>query len=137
MRKRLPLVAILIIACLAGGLYGGAQLGSAKPTLRAPKGFFGIDPQAALTDEDAAFMKAGGIETVRWPMIWAAIQPTKNGPYDWSSLDPIVAVAARHGLKVLPFVVATPRWVAAKSTTLPVNNARARAAWTRSPAPSS
>jgi hypothetical protein len=127
MRRRL--VIPVLLALLATALFLGAQSGDAAPPPRAPKGFFGIDPQSVLTDADAEYMKAGGIETVRWPLIWAAVQPKAKGGYDWSSFDPIVSVAARHGLKVLPFVVATPRWVAAKSTTLPINNGRARQAW--------
>jgi hypothetical protein len=94
-----------------------------------PRGFFGIAPQTPLTDTDAAYMRAGGIGSVRWPVNWATVQPTKKGGYDWSSFDPAVAVAARHGLTVLPFLYGTPRWVASKQTTLPVLSGRARKAW--------
>jgi hypothetical protein len=128
MKRRLP--AILLLAALAAALFASAQSGSAKSLPRPPAGFFGIAPQTGLTDEDLNYMKAGGIQGIRWPMIWSAIQPTRNGGYDWSSFDPIVLVAARHGLQVLPFVLSTPHWVASKPTTLPVDNARARTAWT-------
>lgn len=128
MKRRLPL--ILLLAALAAAVFASAQSGSAKSLPRPPAGFFGIAPQTGLTDEDLNYMKAGGIQSIRWPMIWSAIQPTRNGGYDWSSFDPIVLVAARHGLQVLPFVLSTPRWVASKPTTLPVDNARARTAWT-------
>lgn len=94
-----------------------------------PRGFFGIAPQTPLSDIDARYMKAGGIGSVRWPVNWATVQPTKNGGYDWSGFDPAVAAAARHGLTVLPFLYGTPRWIAAKPTTLPVLNGRARRAW--------
>jgi hypothetical protein len=121
-----------VLACLSAAIFYFAPSGSdATPVPRAPKGFFGIDPQTVLTDRDAEYIKAGGIESVRWPLVWAAIQPTKNGGYDWSSFDPIVSVAARYGLQVLPFAVDTPSWVARKGTTLPINNARARTAWTQ------
>lgn len=131
MRRRLPALSVLLLACAAVVFFAATQAGSAKPKpkLPVPRGFFGIDPQSALTDEDAAYMKAGGIETVRWPMAWAAIQPTEKGGYDWSSFDPIVEVAARHGLRVLPFPVGTPSWLAHNSTTLPIQTAKARRAW--------
>ena len=74
-------------------------------------------------------MKAGGIGSVRWPVNWATVQPTKKGGYDWSSVDPAVAAAARRGLTVLPFLYGTPRWIASKPTTLPVDSGRARKAW--------
>jgi hypothetical protein len=94
-----------------------------------PGAFFGMAPQTALTDTDVAYMKAGGIGSVRWPVNWALVQPKAKGDYDWSSVDPAVAAAARRGLTVLPFLYGTPRWIASKPTTLPVDSARARRAW--------
>jgi hypothetical protein len=137
--KRL-LAAVLLCTCLLAALVTGAQTGAAKPTtpppteaakpkVPAPRGFFGIVPQNALTDQDAAYMKAGGIEAVRWPLPWNGVQPTAKGPYNWAVLDPVVEVAARHGLEVLPFIYGTPSWIARKYTTLPVNNARAKQAF--------
>jgi hypothetical protein len=93
-----------------------------------PPAFFGIAPQTPLSDTDASYMKAGRIGSVRWPVNWATVQPTAKGGYDWSSVDPAVEAAARHGLTVLPFLYGTPRWVAAKPTTLPISG-RARKAW--------
>ncbi len=94
-----------------------------------PSTFFGIAPQTALTDQDASYMKAGGIGAVRWPINWAAVQPTAKGGYDWSSVDPAITAASRKGLKFLPFLYGTPRWIARKPTTLPVDSGRARKAW--------
>jgi hypothetical protein len=94
-----------------------------------PRGFFGIAPQTGLTDTDAAYMKAGGIDTVRWPVGWPSVQPKANGAYDWSSVDPAVEAAARRGLTILPFLYATPRWLAPKQTTLPIDSGRGRKAW--------
>ncbi|MBA3867152.1 MAG: beta-galactosidase [Solirubrobacterales bacterium] len=131
MRRRIP-VALLLIVCLAAAAFVTAPTGaSARPLPRAPKGFFGIGPQSTLTDKDAEYMVAGGIESVRWPVSWAGIQPTRTGGYDWASLDETVAVASRNGLQLLPFLLGTPRWVAGKETTLPINNATARSAWTK------
>jgi hypothetical protein len=94
-----------------------------------PRAFFGIAPQTVLSDTDAAYMKAGGIGSVRWPVNWATVQPTAKGGYDWSSVDPAVEAAARRGLTILPFLYGTPRWVANKPTTLPIDSGRARKAW--------
>lgn len=126
--KRL-LAAVLLSACLIVALVAGAQPGAAKPPVPAPKGFFGIDPQGTLTDADARYMKAGGIETVRWPLQWNAVQETAKGGYNWASFDPVVEVATRNGLRVLPFVYGTPSWIAPKYTTMPLNSAKARQAW--------
>jgi hypothetical protein len=128
MKRRLP--AALLLAALAVALFAGVQAGSARAPLSAPKGFFGIGPQTGLTDRDAEYMKAGGVESVRWPLPWGAIQPTAKGGYHWEGFDEIVEIATRHGLQVLPFVYSTPRWISPQYTTLPVNNAKARNAWT-------
>ncbi len=94
-----------------------------------PRSFFGIAPQTPLTETDASYMKAGGIGSIRTPFTWAAIQPTETGAYDWSSTDPVVEVAARHGFTVLPFLYSTPPWLTAKATTLPVENGGEKRAW--------
>jgi hypothetical protein len=127
MRRRLPIA--LLLAALAVALFASVQAGSAKAPLRASKGFFGIGPQTLLTDRDAEYMVAGGIESVRWPLPWNGIQPTRTGGYNWEGFDDVVDVAARHGLTVLPFAYGTPSWIARKYTTLPVSTGEARSAW--------
>ncbi len=127
MRRRLPIA--LLLLCLLAALFAGVQAGSAKQPPRAPKGFFGIGPQTTLTDRDAEYMAAGGIESIRWPLSWGGVQPTAKGGYVWGGFDEVVATASRHGLRVLPFFFGTPRWIARKETTLPVSSARARNAW--------
>ncbi len=96
-----------------------------------PPTFFGVAPQTPLTEADAAYMKAGGIGSIRTPFTWAVIQSSAKGEYDWSSTDPVVEVAARNDLTVLPFLYSTPSWLTAKATTLPVENAHEKRAWSR------
>lgn len=129
MRKRLSLA--LLLGCLLAALFFGAQLGSAAPRLpNPPRGFFGISPQTELTPEDARYMKAGGLESVRWPLPWALVQPTRKSPYDWTEFDRVVAVASRAGLEVLPALGSPPPWATRKLTTMPIDNARQRQGWT-------
>jgi len=142
--NRRPVLSLALAALIAAVFVGFvAQRGDAAlappkpaptPTPTAllpkpPKEFFGIGPQTTLTDEDAAYMKAGGIETVRWPLSWSGVQPTKNGTYNWEAMDGVVGTAARHGLRVLPFLYSTPRWISRKETRLPIDSATARSAW--------
>jgi hypothetical protein len=126
--KRL-LAAAILCACLSVALIATASSGEAKPRIPAPKGFFGIDPQLPPTDADASYMKAGGIETIRWPLAWSSIQPTARGGYLWEGFDGVVEMAARHGLKVLPILYGTPPWLSSKDTKLPIDSGRARKAW--------
>jgi hypothetical protein len=116
------LVAVLGLLTFAGGC-------SAEPKPRLPRGFFGVAPQTPLTDADVRYMRAGGIESLRMPIAWSAVQPTRRGPYDWAATDATIETASRGGLEVLPFLAGTPPWLG-KLTTLPVHNARQRAAWT-------
>jgi hypothetical protein len=99
------------------------------PTPPAPRSFFGIAPQTPLTETDAAYMQAARIGSVRWPVAWAGVQPTARGGYLWQGIDEVVAIAAKRHLTVLPFLYATPSWLASKPTTLPVENGRQRSAW--------
>jgi hypothetical protein len=94
-----------------------------------PREFFGIAPQTELTKDDVDYMRAGRIGSVRWPLIWESVQPTRRGGYDWSGFDQIVATAAQGRLRVLPFLWGTPRWLSAKPTTMPIDSARKRQAW--------
>jgi hypothetical protein len=120
-------VVLLLSLAVALALPAANAGGAAPPP--APRSFFGIAPQSPLTETDAEYMSAGGIGSVRWPIPWSGVQPTAQGGYQWGSTDEIVANAARDGLTVLPFLYATPAWLAPKYTTLPVANARQRSAW--------
>lgn len=122
-------LALPLLACLLFLAVLGSQAGSAKPVPKPPRGFFGIVPQTGLTPEDAAYMRAGGIESIRLTLGWAAVQPTPTSPYDWSGFDAALEIATRAGLRVLPAIGSPPRWVARKETTMPVATARQRKAW--------
>lgn len=127
MRRRLP--AVLLAALLGTAVFAGAQTGTAKPSPRAPAGFFGIAPQTGLTTQDLRYMEAGGIESMRWALGWGAVQPTRGSAYDWSSFDPIVELAARYGVRILPTVGEPPKWIAHNPKRMPVDNARQLQAW--------
>jgi hypothetical protein len=95
-----------------------------------PRGFFGVVPQADLTEADAAYMAAGGIESLRVPLMWGAVQSTASSAYDWTAMDRTVAIASHAGIRVLPFLVGTPSWLERKGTTLPVGDSLERTGWT-------
>lgn len=111
------------LGAFASSLAAPAQVGAV------PREFFGIAPQTALTKNDVEYMRAGRIGSVRWPLVWESIQPTRRGGYDWSSFDHVVTMAAQGRLRVLPFLWGTPRWLAGKPTTMPIDSARKRQAW--------
>jgi len=131
MRKRLLLPAALALAAAvvlsALALAPGTTRGASP---RTPTGFFGIVPQTGPSAEDVAYMKAGGIESIRLPLLWSSVQPTRNGGYNWSAFDGAVETAARGGLQIMPVLSSTPHWVARRETTMPIDSAAQRQAWT-------
>jgi hypothetical protein len=113
----LPL--LLTIACLLAPAAAQA----------APPGFFGIVPQTPLDGEDFARMQAGGVETVRIPVPWSAIQRSPRSDYEWSGLDAAMIDAARHRIGILPVLGTSPGWATGNWRRMPVDNARQRQAW--------
>ncbi len=124
--NRRKLTAALLVAAALAAVAPIATSGA--PPAAVPAGFFGVAPQSTLTSEDTRYMTAGGIESVRYTLIWPAIQQTAKGGYNWGYFDEIVATAAQAGLRVFPTINSTPSWLAKKSTTLPVKSAKQRAA---------
>jgi len=97
----------------------------------APPGFIGISPQNAADPADYELMELAGIENVRLPMPWSAIQsdvPIVTEP-DWSGFDRAVGLAAEHEMKVFPFLWGSPEWVASHPSSEPVESPWQRWAW--------
>jgi hypothetical protein len=117
--------AALAIACVTGT----AWLFSPGVAQAAPRSFFGIVPQAPLSEEDVRYMRAGRIGTIRLPIGWDSVQPTRLGGFDWAGPDREIATAARQGLRALPFLAGVPRWLSHKPKMLPIDNARVRQGW--------
>lgn len=104
-----------------------------------PAGFWGVVPQTNLSAEKFQRLGRGGVESLRIPIGWAAVQPNPGATYDWSGFDNQIEEAAKAGIKVLPFLTGAPEWaVPGKSVPgagglkaparLPVNG-EARTAW--------
>jgi hypothetical protein len=121
-------MAVLGVAAIA--IVAIASLSAPESAQAAPRSFFGIVPQASISEEDARYMRAARIGSIRLPIGWESIQPTKRGPYNWEGTDREIATAANQGLQVLPFLAGVPRWIGHKTTTLPIDSARARQGWT-------
>jgi hypothetical protein len=94
-----------------------------------PRGFFGIVPQTQLDGEDFSRMRAGGVETVRIPVPWAAIQRSARSDYEWSGLDAAMVDAARNRIGILPVLGTSPNWATGNWRRMPVDSGRQRRAW--------
>ncbi len=86
---------------------------SASAARALPAKFWGVVPQATPSDEQFQLLRKGGVDSVRVPIEWGAVQPTRNGPFTWTNVDSIIGRAANAGIEVLPFLSGAPAWVVA------------------------
>jgi hypothetical protein len=96
-----------------------------------PHGFIGVSPQSPASSADFELMREAGIISVRLPLNWIAIEsesPLVAEP-NWEGFDHEVGLAAESGIRVMPFITASPEWVAPQPISLPVNSSWQRWAW--------
>lgn len=82
-----------------------------------PPGFLGISPQGQPDDADYQLMEEAGVRSVRLPLFWSEVESAGRflSPPDWSGFDLGVELAAKHGMRVMPFVLGSPPWIAPES----------------------
>jgi hypothetical protein len=83
-----------------------------------------------LSNKDLRRMTRSHVKIVRWGFRWAIAQPDP-GPYRWRLSDEVIGALASHGIRVLPVMTGTPRWVGRTYGTAPVNSRHARTSWKR------
>jgi hypothetical protein len=128
MRKASLVTAFVVLA--AASVAVTVLLSSPGVAQAAPRSFFGIVPQTVLSEEDARYMRAARIGSIRLPIGWGSVEPNPRDGYDWQGVDQEIVTAARQGLQVLPFLAGTPQWINHRATALPIDGGRARRAWT-------
>jgi hypothetical protein len=119
-RKLIPLLISVLLA-----------MAPATAWANLPAGFIGVSPQSAPSKSDFSLMRKAGVQSVRLLLSWPAIErenPLLAEP-DWSDFDHGVELAAESGLRVMPFVLGSPEWVAPQPIALPVRSALQRWAW--------
>ena len=129
MRMKQASIATAFAVLAIASVTGVALLSSPSVAQAAPRSFFGIVPQAILSEEDVRYMRASRIGTIRLAIGWESVQPTRNGGLNWEGPDREIAMAASQGLQVLPFLSGVPRWLSGKSTRLPIDSGVARRGW--------
>ena len=55
-------------------------------------------------------MGSGKVGTLRVNLAWGSVQSGPDTGYDWSHYDPVIAGAAKNGIRVLPTVYSSPQW---------------------------
>ncbi len=64
---------------------------------------------------DFALMKELGIDVLRFSLGWDDYEPSR-GRYDFAWLKEFVQLAARHGIKLRPYIGYTPEWAASRGS---------------------
>ncbi len=123
MRRLLLISATALLLALWPALAGAQNM---------PAGFIGISPQNTSDDADFELMQLAGIESVRLPLPWSAIEKEAADRFDpdWSWFDDQVKRAAEHEISIFPFISGSPEWVAPDPGDEPVESPWQRRAWT-------
>ena len=101
-RRRLLIAAVLVAALI----FPAASRASA------PRSFYGVMAATDPSAQEAAWMGASGVRTLRINLTWASVQPASPNQYDWTHYDQVIGDAARSGIRVLATVYGSPSWVA-------------------------
>lgn len=134
-RIRPPRRARVWLATFAIAALGALTFVPSAPAV--PVNFWGVVPQVAPNAEELLRLKRGGVDSIRVPISWGSIQPTRRGGYDWSSTDSYIAAAVTAHIEVLPFLSTAPSWAVAvdhrfgSPATLPVRTGTQRSGWTQ------
>jgi polysaccharide biosynthesis protein PslG len=93
---------------------------SAAAARSVPHGFYGvtwdrevIDAPPAARERQWSLMARSGVESARTVFSWHLAQPDPDRPPDFTWTDPPVALAAAHGVRLLPIVSYAPEWARA------------------------
>jgi hypothetical protein len=76
-------------------------------------------------------MRRGGVDVVRLSIYWQRVEPNPGAPRDWITYDALFGAAANAGVRILPLLHGSPRWVNANFQRPPLQAAWKWQAWAR------
>ncbi len=82
-----------------------------------------------LSNVDLDRMQKAHVRVVRWGLRWSRVQPLRLLPPNWRAADGVIGSLASRGIRVLPVLGGTPRWVEKSSETPPLDSRTARDGW--------
>ena len=117
LRARAPIASLLAIVALLPLAAAAQARGHRVPYGKLPRDFIGTEfgeyfltsKTPAQQDVQIGQMAASGIETMRVPVYWENIEPTK-GTFTWFQTDSAIGMAAEHGIDALPMIYDAPVW---------------------------
>ncbi|MBS1879780.1 MAG: hypothetical protein JST31_09720 [Actinobacteria bacterium] len=106
-RRRAGALAALL--ALAATLLASTAL-AAPARAAVPSNFWGAVPQSSLTLPQLERLKRGGVDSLRFSIDWAAIQPSPRAELAWGGVDDTIEAFAKAGIEALPLLYGAPRW---------------------------
>lgn len=110
----------LLVAAVAPATHAGSQdaRGGEFFGLSAPELYsLSLDGRFALRDRALAEIERAGIETVRTQIGWRDVEPRPPllgvHDYEWDAVSRHVLALAEHGQRLMPMLMAPPRWAQA------------------------
>ena len=121
MTRKATLVALAAVTTLSVLATSAVAWGSSS--------FFGVVQGQPFTSRDYAQLGKTGTGTVRFGLIWNAVQPTRTGGYRWNAYDAKIGDLAAHGVRSFPTLSGSPPWVAKRQKSPPLGSKADRQAW--------
>src|SRR5215208_7673 len=110
----------------------GFAIAPSPGVAKVPREFFGVVKSAApqLDGTDKKKMKSSRVGADRFALIWSNVQSSR-GPIRWKQTDQLVGGLASMGIRPVPFVWGSPKWVTGDPdpARLPVDSAAERDKW--------
>jgi hypothetical protein len=101
---------------------------SAIPNAAAASNLFGISTAPPFDNRDIPKMRSTGVRMLRVPLVWANVQP-RRASLQWGATDRFVGDLAARGIRPLPFVYGSPRWVTKQQRRPPLGSRAKVRAW--------
>jgi hypothetical protein len=105
MTRKVSAVWAALLAATCALALAAAPAQAAKP----PRTFYGVSPQANLTDADYQNLGSGRVGTIRVLLAWPFVQSNRGdctpqgGACHWGGYDDIIGRAASVGVRAVPF----------------------------------
>jgi polysaccharide biosynthesis protein PslG len=112
---------VIVSAVLAGSFVAAPGAGAMRTE------FFGM-AQQQLDARDAQGMRNAAVRTDRFELGWRFLEPQK-GSFNWRRSDQVIGMLASHGIRPLPFIWGSPKWVSNLPAKPPVDTAGHEQAW--------
>jgi hypothetical protein len=119
MRK--PIAAVIAVIAVSIALPSAA-------VARPPDQFFGVMKGQPLDRHDFRQLSAAGVGSMRFAINWYAVQPQERSQ-NWGATDKLVGNLAERGIRPVPFIYGSPKWVAKRAKQPPIDSPQDIQAW--------